>query len=271
MNPAEFDNIARAERDFWWYRGMREILFRALDPVVTKGANALEAGCGTGYLSKSFKERYGWRMTPLDLGREGLEYARGYGLDRLIQGNVMALPFAAESFDAVVSMDVLVHLPRGEEVQALSEFARVLKPGGLLVLRLAAFEMLRSRHSEFVQEQQRFTRAELLASLKIAGFEIVRATYLNSLLLPVALFKFRVWEPLTKAPPGSGVEVARTGVANVLDGLLYLPLRAEAAWIGRGGTFPLGQSVLALARKRRDLSTGRPSSPVPIRRSPISG
>src|SRR5579863_4682834 len=136
MNPAEFDNIARAERDFWWYRGMREILFRVLDGIELAGASALEAGCGTGYLSKSLEERYGWRMTPLDLGREGLEYARGYGLGRLTQGNVIALPFAAESFDAVVSMDVLVHLPRGEEAQALSEFARVLKPGGLLVLRL---------------------------------------------------------------------------------------------------------------------------------------
>src|SRR5579862_7042428 len=88
MNPAEFDNIARAEQDFWWYRGMREILFRILDPVVTRGASALEAGCGTGHLSKALEQRYGWRMTPLDLGREGLEYAHGYGLRRLIQGDV---------------------------------------------------------------------------------------------------------------------------------------------------------------------------------------
>jgi ubiquinone/menaquinone biosynthesis C-methylase UbiE len=257
MNPAEFDNIARAERDFWWYRGMREILFRALDPVANRGVSVLEAGCGTGHLSKSLEERYGWRMTPLDLGREGLDYARGYGLGRLVQGNVMALPFAPESFDAVVSMDVLVHLAKGREVDALSEFARVLKPGGLLVLRLAAFHALRSRHSEFVQERQRFTRARLLESMKTGGFEVMRSTYLNSLLLPVALFKFRVWEPLTKAQPSSGVEPSPPW----LDRLLYLPLRAEAFWVGRRGSFPVGQSILALARKR---------SPTPTRRSPIS-
>src|SRR5271155_5259707 len=125
MNPAEFDNIARSERDFWWYRGMRKILFRLLDPLDLPGASVLEAGCGTGHLSKSLQERYGWRMTPLDLGREGLEYARGYGLGHLVQGDVTALPFAGDSFDAVVSMDVIVHLPRGEEARALSEFARV--------------------------------------------------------------------------------------------------------------------------------------------------
>jgi ubiquinone/menaquinone biosynthesis C-methylase UbiE len=246
MNPAEFHNIARAERDFWWYRGMREILFRMLDPVVTRGASALEAGCGTGYLSKSLEERYGWRMTPLDLGREGLEYARGYGLSSLVQGDVTALPFADEVFDALVSMEVIVHLPRGEEGRALSEFARVLKPGGLLVLRVAALDALRSRHSEFVQERQRFTRARLRQAVELAGFEVQRETYLNALLLPVTLFKFRVWEPLTRAPAASGV----AAMPDWLDRLLYLPLRTEAAWIGRGGGFPVGQSLLVLARMR---------------------
>ncbi len=247
MNPAEFDNIARAERDFWWYRGMREILFRLLDPVVTRGASALEAGCGTGHLSKSLVERYGWRMTPLDLGREGLEYARGYGLARLVQGDVAALPFAGATFDALVSLDVLVHLKRGEEVRALSEFARVLKPGGLLALRAGALNALRSRHSEFVQERQRFTRTGLMQSMEQAGFQVERATYVNALLAPVALFKFRVWEPLTRAPVASGVAAAPA----VLDRLLYLALRAEAAWIGRGGSFPVGQSLIVLGRKRR--------------------
>jgi SAM-dependent methyltransferase len=186
-------------------------------------------------------------MTALDLRREGLEYARGYGLTGSVQGDVNALPFAGAAFDALVSMDVLVHLERGEEARALSEFARVLKPGGLLALRLAAFHALRSRHSEFVRERQRFTRPALIEALKLAGFEAERATYVNSLLAAVALFKFRVWEPMTRAPLTSGVEAA----PRWLDRLLYLPLRAEAAWIGRGGSFPVGQSLLVLARKRR--------------------
>ena len=53
MNPAEFANIANCERDFWWYRGMRKILFRMLDRHLAgrRIGRALEAGCGTGYLS----------------------------------------------------------------------------------------------------------------------------------------------------------------------------------------------------------------------------
>lgn len=245
MNPAEFANIARSEREFWWYRGMRDILFRLLDPIAPRGARVLEAGCGTGHLSQLLGERYGWRMTPLDLGREGLEYGRGYGLDRLVQGDITALPFRDAAFDALVSMDVIVHLPRGEEARALAEFARVLEPGGLLVIRVSALDMLRSRHSEFAHERQRFTRARLIEAVRAAGFGWERVTYLNALLLPVALVKFRVWEPLTRAAAASGV----TPVARWLDRLLYLPLRAEAAWIGRGGSFPAGQSLVLVGRK----------------------
>src|SRR5438046_190474 len=133
MNPEEFANIARSEREFWWYRGMREILFGMLDPLVSgrRVDRALEAGCGTGYMALVCQKRYGWRMYPADLGWEGLEYGRRMGLDRLAQADLRALPYRAGSFDLVMSLDVLVHFERGQEDAAMRELARVLAPGGL--------------------------------------------------------------------------------------------------------------------------------------------
>jgi len=61
MNPAEFANIRKSEETFWWYRGMRAILFRFLDPYL-KGRplhHALESGCGTGYLSQLLQKDRG--------------------------------------------------------------------------------------------------------------------------------------------------------------------------------------------------------------------
>jgi SAM-dependent methyltransferase len=247
MNPAEFANIARAEKDLWWYRGTREILFRMLDPIIKdrKFGRVLEAGCGTGYMSAVLKERYGWPMYPLDLGWEGLEYGKRYGIERMTQADMTALPFADKSFDAVVSLDVIVHLPRGEEWRAFSELARVLKPDGLAIIRVSALDILRSRHSMFAHERQRFTKARLRESAHKAGIRPLRITYCNSLLMPVALAKFRIVEPLLNKPPASGVEP----VPQWLDSLLYAPLALEAGWVGAGLGFPAGQSLVLLGQR----------------------
>jgi SAM-dependent methyltransferase len=247
MNPAEFANIAESEANFWWYRGMRQIMFRMLDPVASGRAfhAVLEAGCGTGHFARELQRRYGWRMFPLDLGMEGLAYGRTYGLTRMTQADIRALPYRSGSFDAVVSMDVIVHLPRGEESQPLGEFARVLRPRGLLALRASALDMLRSNHSVHAMERQRFTRGRLVAEVEKAGLRVRRCTYVNSLLLPVAFTKFRIVEPLLGGDPDSGVKP----VSRWLDTALYTPLAAEAAWVGAGFGFPAGQSLVVLAEK----------------------
>jgi len=256
MNPAEFSNIAAAERDLWWYRGMKQILYAILDPIARENRieSVLEAGCGTGHLSATLAARYGWSMTPLDADAAGLGYAHESGLTRLVQATITALPFRAASFDALLSIDVIPHLDRGQEHRAFAEFARVLKPGGVLVVRAAAFDGLRSRHSQFVNEVQRFTRPQLIAAAGRAGLRVERATYANSLLLPIAAFKFRMWEPLTRQAPASGV----APVAKWLDALLYTPLRMEAAWIARGQSLPIGQSVILIARRSAGKEPGGP-------------
>lgn len=246
MNPAEFANIANSERDLWWFQGMNQILFRLLRQYAPDARNVLEGGCGTGYLSMLLEREFGWKMTAIDLSTVGLAYARDrYGLDRIAGADLQSLPFPDVCFDAVLSMDVLVHFPRGEEKRAVSELIRVLKPGGMLFLRVSALDILRSRHSQFAHERQRFTRGRLIEAVEQHGMEVVRSTYANSLLMPVALTKFRLWEPLTNKPPASGVEP----VSPWLNTLLRMPLEIEARWIGAGLSFPAGQSVVLVARK----------------------
>jgi SAM-dependent methyltransferase len=247
MNPAEFANISRCERDFWWYRGMREIFFRFLDPYLKTRpiTRALEAGCGTGYFSHLLQTGRGWPIVPVDISWDGLSYARRMGVQRPVQSDICSLPFASASFDLVLSVDVLPHLPPGVERQAASEFARVLSPGGLLLIRTAALDILRSRHSAFAFERQRFTRRRLVRMAESAGLRVLRCTYVNSLLMPVALAKFRLWEPLLRQPASSGIQP----VSPWLDRLLYSALALESRWVGAGGNFPIGQSLLLLGEK----------------------
>jgi SAM-dependent methyltransferase len=247
MNAEEFAYIARCEREFWWFRGMEKILFGILDPLAARRrvARVLEAGCGTGYFAEVCQRRYGWPMYPSDLAAEGLRYGREMGLDRLAQADLRALPFQTGAFDVAMSLDAIVHLPRGEESRAMSELARVLAPGGLVVVRMAALDVLHSRHSTFTCERQRFTRRRLVRLAEAHGIRVLRTTYANSLLMPVALARFRIWEPLVRRKPASGV----APLPGPLNRLLYLPLALEARWLAAGFSLPLGQSVILIGEK----------------------
>ena len=249
MNPAEFANIAKSERDFWWYRGVRAIVDRVLDPYLEgrRLTRVLEAGCGTGYFSHLMQAERRWPVVPMDVSAEGLKYARNMGVERAVQGDTCHLPFASGAFDLVLSMDVLPHLAGGEEKEAVHEMARVLAPGGLLAIRAAALDVLRSRHSMFAFERQRFTKGQMTALVEDAGLRVLRCTYCNSLLMPVALAKFRVWEPLLRRPAASGVEP----VAPWLDSLLFSALAMEAKYLGAGGSFPAGQSLVLIGERPR--------------------
>lgn len=248
MNPAEYANIAQCEREFWWYRGMELILFRIIDSVLRqrkREMTAVEVGCGTGYMATRLECQFGWRMFPTDLQHEGLLYGLQQGVRRMAQAAGAALPFADGRFDAAVSLDVMVYIHRGQEGRAIRELARVLAPGGLLVLRTAALEILRSHHAEFTGEVQRFTRKQLLKLAAESGLRVLRCTYANSLLMPIALAKFRVIEPLMRSRPSSGVQP----VAPWLDRLLYRALELEASWIGSGRDLPIGQSLILIGER----------------------
>lgn len=246
INPAEMANIARAEQSLWWYRGMREISFALLDPLMgdARGRLALEAGCGTGYFAWALEQRYGMRVVAVDLESEAIRYCHQRAL-RTTRASIAELPFPNGAFEIVASMDVLPHFAPGEEHAPFAELVRVLKPGGLLLVRVAALDVFRSRHSEYVWERQRFKRRRLRELARAHQLRIIRLTYANFLLTPVAFLKFRIWEPLLRRPPASGVGP----VPAFLDQLLYVPLALERRWVAAGGSFPWGQSLLLLARK----------------------
>lgn len=91
----------------------------------------LDAGCGPG---RSTLWMSGESGVGLDISREQLSLAKERVAARLVQGDMTALPFASNSFDAVSAMYSLIHVPVDDHRTALAEFARVLQPGGTLLV-----------------------------------------------------------------------------------------------------------------------------------------
>lgn len=254
MNLDEYTRMFAAEDTHWWYVGMREatlgLLNGHLKPASAETDNPvgrpriLDAGCGTGGLMPHLA-LHGW-TAGIDLSSAALAYARLRGLHRLGQASVEALPFGDGVFDLVTCMDVLYHLQVQEDLAALAEFHRVLRPGGWLLVKAPAFEALRGQHDTTVHTRHRYTVEELRAKLEATGFRIERATYANTLLLPLAAVKRGLEHILPLAPAGSS-DVAQD--PEWLNKLLTIILRLEARlvqWVD----LPIGVSAITLAQRR---------------------
>jgi len=244
MERDEYRRLYELEDTLWWFRGMERISRALLERCVEKPDRfqILDAGCGTGGMLRSLDDL--GMVTGLDRSPEALGFARRRHEARLVRGSVEHLPFADESFDLVTSFDVLYHLAVRDDVAALREVKRVLRPGGTILLRVPAGEALRSRHDEAVHTRERYGRAELEGKLRQAGLEPEFVSYANCLLFPIALVRRLAERALGSKREGSEVEP----VGSFLNEALQFPLRLEARFL-RFTSLPFGLSLVAVAKR----------------------
>lgn len=246
MERSEYIVMAAVEDRHWWYGGMRAIAAAMLAEAYggRRDLRILDAGCGTGG-NALFLQRYG-RVVGIDLAAEALELGGERLPGVLARGSVLEIPFAAARFDLVTSFDVLYHRAVPDEAPALREMRRVLRPGGRLLIRLPAYEFLRSKHDRAVHTRRRYTAGQARALLNRHGFMVERCSYVNSLLFPLPLAQRLIERAL---PALERSESDLTLPAPLLNEALRWPLAAEAAWLARGRSFPAGLSIMCLARK----------------------
>jgi SAM-dependent methyltransferase len=256
MEPEDFRQLYTLEDTFWWFRGMRHVTGALLDPACPRGSDRmiLDAGCGTGsnlrWLRRYAGER--GRVVGIDLNPLAVELSRTRQPDDVLQGSVLDLPFPGGTFDLVTSFDVLPQLEAaGDDELALREMYRVLRAGGVVLVRAAAYEWLRSSHDEALSTRRRYRLDALTARVSRAGFDVVRSTYANTLLFPAAALQRLVLKRVGLAARGSDVRPLPPRLARlerVLEAILYLE-----AWVLRRkqASFPFGLSTICVARKGR--------------------
>ena len=123
-----------------------------------------------------------WRCVGVDLAWYGLRAAPMLPHGGVARASALAIPVPSAAADVVISLDVLQHLPLdGGDLRALSEMRRVLKPGGLLILRTNAQSVPRTKDDEGYLFH-RYETGELRRKLQSAGLAIERVGRVNALL-----------------------------------------------------------------------------------------
>jgi ubiquinone/menaquinone biosynthesis C-methylase UbiE len=248
MNPGEYKNLNEVERLHWFYRTKREIVrYWLLKSYPLQSDSVLaDCGAGTGLFASEMTDIC--HVIAIDSHEDALRLAeQNIGAENVKKGSCTALPLKDSSVDCITALDVIEHVE--DDRLAVREFARVLKPGGVIAVTVPAMPLLWSDWDVALHHYRRYHHTGLLKLFDAALFEIMHWNYINVLALP-AVFAARKLRPFFRsaAADKSSRRLEDKMLPSFLDNTLSFAFKALAcqSWI----RFPAGVSLLAIAERR---------------------
>ncbi len=164
-----------AAPDYWWYQARADLLRTALSEYAGPARLALDLGSADGPSVRWLRDLVP-HTAAVDIDQRGLGPAG-------VCASALRLPFADATFDLVTAFDVIEHLE--PEQAALVEAARVLRPGGRLLMSVPAYAWAWSDFDDKNGHHRRYTRGRAVAAVEAAGFVVDRVTHGFAAVFPV--------------------------------------------------------------------------------------
>lgn len=244
FNPELFQRYAAVEAGHFWFVARNHILRDRMLRHFSSAKNILEIGCGTGFVLLNTRDTFPVaHLSGSDIFTEGLGFAKQRVPNAfLFQMDACHIPFHNE-FDLIGAFDVLEHIE--DDQSALMQIHQACQPGGGIILTVPQHRWLWSSTDDYAHHKRRYTRSELLGKVEQAGFKVEFATSFISLLLP-AMLASRLMQ---KSGQADDQMDAGFKIGSLTNRLLGAVMKAERWLIARGVSFPLGGSLLVVARK----------------------
>ena len=202
---------------------LREELLLDAFLLAKPGPAVLDAGAGSGTFTNRLAAR-GFEVTSTDVTDEALEVLRSRVSGAVERADATSLPFAADTFDAVILAEVLEHVE--DDTAALREAARVLRAGGVLGVTVPRNPAWFSRSDQWAGHFRRYSREQLEDRVGEAGFDVVRC---NAWGFPIsALYHRTIFERVVARPRATSSRSIRAG-SQILAALL----RVDRLFVGR--------------------------------------
>lgn len=254
MNATQFRLMAALERSHWWYLSTHRLIKDLLSTLHPRPRNILDVGCGTGGLAASLSDFC--PVTAMDPDPLAIRLARRrikQGTVHFVTGGISSVPqMQPGSWDCITCVDVLYHRRVRSWRSALRVFVRALRPGGVLILQVPAFECLRGAHDDAVHGVRRFRRRPLLAALRRIGFAVELCTCRFAPTFPLVLAS-RLKERILGAafrPDGDlrAFDFLPVWLGSSLNAVLLQVALMENEVVLSGGSFRFGSSLFVVAR-----------------------
>lgn len=244
MEKEVYDMMRNEQYIHWWFVGKRKIVTKLFEKFCWSGKKnkkILDIGCGMGVMLENLSQ-YG-EVYGCDIESEAIEYCSQFFGDNVKLGNFAADKlYNSESFDAVVSLDVLEHIQ--DDRSALREIQRILKPRGKLVITVPAQMKQWSYNDEVVHHYRRYEYDELKEKIREAGFHIEKLSFYNSKLYPfiIVIRKIKVIFAIKKQ------DISVHMKENIINTILRKIFESEYRWLLKRG-YKYGVSLIVIATK----------------------
>ena len=243
LPKSAFEALALAEARHWWFRACNRVIIWLLKSRIGKIRNFLEIGCGTGFVLEGIHQEYPeTTLSGTEFFDEGLMHARRRVPSASFEKLEARAMNYAERFDVIGAFDVIEHIDENEQV--LANLSRALHKNGHLLLTVPQHRWLWSAADERACHVRRYTRRELVDKAGRAGLEVQYVTSFVTLLVPL------MW--LARQRPGQKNAVVNSEfeISDRTNRLLEFVMKIEFGLLKAGITFPLGGSLLLLAKKQ---------------------
>ena len=243
MDQNFYKTYFEVEKDHWWFRVRRNIILSLIKEYkIQKTAKIFDFGCGSGY-TVGYLQKLGFDVSGADISAEAIEFGRSQGVDGLEVAQNSQIKAPEGGFGLILALDVIEHID--DDLGVIRALERALKPGGMAIITVPAYQWLWGVQDEVAHHYRRYTAGSLTAVLRRGtNFKILKKTYFNTFLfLPIIIV--RMLSKLLKLKEReSDFDINN----RFLNGLFYLVFNLETYFL-KFLNFPFGVSILMVLKK----------------------
>jgi SAM-dependent methyltransferase len=244
MWKQEYSNMFELEDEYWWYRGLHELIERYVRfKARASRPNIIDAGCGSGKLM-SIMSRYG-DVTGFDMSEDAIRFSRERGHENVTVQDINDWEPPSDTYDIATCIDVLCHEAVPSVDAILRKFHACLKKDGFVILNLPSFDILARHHDIVVRTVRRCRKKPFSRQLEGAGFEVAVSSYR----LPFLFSAIILMKALSRYSPSREPESDLKALPKIVNSLLTYRNFLENAFIYHGIPMPFGSSLFVVARK----------------------
>ena len=245
VSPKAYLEMADTEEHHWWFVGRRAILSQILGGLhLPPNARILEIGSGTGGNLQMLSLFGQVSAMEMDATARSIAVKKTDGRFDVRHGSCPSnIPFSGGKFDLICMFDVLEHID--EDEATLVALKSLLANDGRVLITVPAYRWLWSAHDTFLHHKRRYSQVEFRQKVSIAGLTLVRISYFNTILFPIAAFvrlKDRLF--VNAKPSGGRVPTA------FINQLLMILFGSERFLLARMN-LPFGVSLLGVLQLER--------------------